>query len=95
MRAEEERVQKERESRLQKKEEERLQGVLAEAHMSTNEDDRLRRSVERMNKALEGSGITGVEAPDEEDDSMTDDTTDDLPNNYDARTGRETKRETK
>ena len=54
--------------------------------MSTNEDERLRRLVEGMNLALAGSGITVVEAPDEEDDSTTDNSTDDLPNNYDAAT---------
>ena len=63
--------------------------------MSTNEDDRLRRFTEGLNRVLGDLGITVEEAPPEEDDSTTDNLTDDLPNNYDARTGRETKREKK
>ena len=63
--------------------------------MSTNEDERARRFGEIINIALEEFGITVEEELDEEDDSTTDNSTDDLPNNYDARTGRETKREKK
>ena len=65
--------------------------------MSTQEemDERVRRLMEGINLELEDLGITGEELLDEEDDSTTDNSTDDLPNNYDARTGRKTKRERK